>query len=165
MDPIYLFRPVTTTDLPLLRLWRTRPHMIEWWGPPEVEDPEEALADPHTNAWIVELDGRPFAYAQDYDPHAWDPHPFSYLPPRSRGIDQSIGEPDMLDQGHGSAFVRQHVERLFADGAPAVGTDPHPDNGRAIRAYEKAGFRIESEPLDTRWGRAILMECWATQKS
>jgi len=40
------------------------------------------------------------------------------------------------------------------------GTDPHPDNARAIRAYEKAGFAAVSGPLDTRWGRAILMESW-----
>ena len=73
----------------------------------------------------------------------------------------------MLDRGHGTAFVRAHVERLWREGAPAVGTDPHPDNGRAIRAYEKAGFRTVSGPVDTRWGRAILMECWrpATQPS
>jgi aminoglycoside 6'-N-acetyltransferase len=80
------------------------------------------------------------------------------LPPGSRGIDQYIGEPDMLGLGHGSAFVRAHCERLFEAGAPAVGTDPHRDNGRAIRAYEKSGFRAVSGPVDTRWGRAILME-------
>ena len=66
----------------------------------------------------------------------------------------------MVGQGHGSAFVRQHCARLFAAGAPAVGTDPNPDNRRAIRAYEKAGFVIASEPVDTRWGRALLMENW-----
>jgi aminoglycoside 6'-N-acetyltransferase len=72
----------------------------------------------------------------------------------------TIGEPDMLDQGHGSAFVRQHFDRLFAAGAPAIGTDPHPANARAIRAYEKAGFAIASGPLETPWGSALLMERW-----
>ncbi|HEY0478261.1 MAG TPA: GNAT family N-acetyltransferase [Kofleriaceae bacterium] len=71
-----------------------------------------------------------------------------------------IGEPDMLDRGHGSAFVRAHCDRLFAAGAPAIGTDPHPDNGRAIRACEKAGFKVASAAMDTRWGRALLMERW-----
>ena len=61
------------------------------------------------------------------------------------------------------AFVRQHVERLFDRGAPAIGTDPRPDNHRAIRAYEKAGFIISSETMDTLWGRAILMECWRSK--
>lgn len=120
---------------------------------------EAAIADPHTAAWIVEHHGRPFAYAQDYDVHAWPDHHFADLPPSSRGIDQSIGEPDMLDKGHGSAFVRLHVDRLFAAGAPAIGTDPHPDNARAIRAYEKAGFAVTGGPVETPWGRALLMQC------
>jgi aminoglycoside 6'-N-acetyltransferase len=109
--------------------------------------------------WIVERAGRPFAFAQDYACHAWDPHPFSYLPPGARGVDLYIGEPDMLDRGHGSALLRQQCDRLFAAGVPAIGTDPHPDNIRARRAYEKAGFVPVSGPVDTRWGRAILMEC------
>jgi aminoglycoside 6'-N-acetyltransferase len=111
--------------------------------------------------WLVECDGRAFAFAQDYDVHGWSPHPFSHLPPGSRGIDQYIGEVDMLDKGHGSTFIGLHVKRLFAAGAPAVGTDPHPSNVRARRAYEKAGFERTTGPVDTPWGRAMLMECWA----
>ena len=134
--------------------------MVEWWGEPDVEDAEDTLADARVAMWIVEHGCRPFAYAQDYSPHDWADHPFAHLPPGARGIDQYIGEPDMVGRGHGSLFVRAHCDRLFAAGAPAIGTDPHPDNGRAIRAYEKAGFTIASEPLDTIWGRAILMERW-----
>ena len=136
------------------------PHVTQWWGPPEAETVAEALADPRIAIWIIEHEGRPFAYAQDYAPHDWDDHPFAHLPAGARGIDQYIGEADMLDRGHGSAFIRAYCERLFAAGAPAIGTDPHPDNRRAIRACEKAGFRIASGPCDTRWGRAVLMEQW-----
>lgn len=154
----YAFRPALPADVPLLRAWRARAHVAEWWGPPEVEDPAEAIADPRIAAWIIEHRGRAFAYAQDYSPHDWTPHPFAHLPPGSRGIDQYIGEPDMLGRGHGSAYIAMHCDRLFDAGAPAIGTDPHPDNGRSIRACEKAGFRIVSGPVDTRWGRALLME-------
>jgi aminoglycoside 6'-N-acetyltransferase len=160
MSP-YAFRPVNHADLPLLRLWRARPHVVEYWGPADVEEPEEVLADPRVAMWIVEHEGRPFAYAQDYSPHDWPDHPFAHLPPGSRGIDQYIGEEDMIGRGHGGAFVRAHGDRLFAACAPAIGTDPHPDNLRAIRAYEKAGFVVVSGPLDTCWGRALLMERWA----
>ena len=159
MSP-YTFRPVTNADVALLRDWRARLHVVEWWGQPDVEEPEETLADARVAMWIVEHDGRPFAYAQDYSPHDWPDHPFAHLPAGARGIDQYIGEPDMIGRGHGSAVVQVHCERLIAGGAPAIGTDPHPDNRRAIRAYEKAGFVIASEPLDTIWGRAILMERW-----
>lgn len=74
-------------------------------------------------------------------------------------MDLYIGEPDMLDRGHGSALLRRQCDRLFAAGVPAIGTDPHPDNIRARRAYEKAGFVVARGPVDTRWGRAILMVC------
>ena len=141
------FRSVTEADLPLLSRWRAMPHVRQWWGEPEVEDEREKLAEPRIAMWIVEADGRPFAFAQDYDVHGWPNHPFAHLPPGSRGIDQYIGEPDMTDRGHGSAFVRMHVERLFADGAPAVGTDPHPENLRARRVAEKAGMRYEGDIL------------------
>jgi aminoglycoside 6'-N-acetyltransferase len=163
-DCAYHFRPAAAADMDLVRRWRAQPHVREFWGPPEVDDFAETLADPRVAKWIVELetDGKrwPFAYAQDYAPADWEDHPFAYLPPGSRGIDHFIGEPDLVGRGHGSAFVRAHCERLFAAGAPAAGTDPHPDNRRAIRAYQKAGFRLASEPKDTRWGRAILMENW-----
>lgn len=36
------------------------------------------------------------------------------------------------------------------DLAIAMGTDPHPDNGRAIRVYEHAGFKLVDGP----WIRA-----------
>ena len=118
------------------------------------------LADPRVAMWIVELEGRAIAYAQDYSPHDWTQHPFAHLPPGSRGIDQYIGEADLLGCGHGRAFVSAHCEQLFSAGAPAIGTDPHPENGRAIRAYKHAGFTIVGGPLDTRWGRAVLLERW-----
>lgn len=156
--PAYRFRPVTEADLPLLRAWRRQPHVVEWWGEPDQEDPAETLADPRIAMWIVELVdaagiARPFAYVQDYAPHDWDNHPFAHLAVGSRGIDQYIGEPDLLDQGHGTTFIRQHVTHLLAEGAPAIGTDPHPDNARAIRACGKVGFRKVAGPLETLWAR------------
>jgi aminoglycoside 6'-N-acetyltransferase len=167
MPALYRFRPATRDDLPMLTRWREEPEVLRWWGAwqhPEAEY-EAHLADPAMALWIVELAApgappRPFAFAQDYACHAWDPHPFSYLPPGSRGMDQYIGEPAMLGHGHGTAFLREQCDRLFAAGVPAIGTDPHPDNARAIRAYQKAGFAIVSGAVDTPWGRAILMERW-----
>lgn len=167
MNELYTFRPAARADLPMLQRWRAHPEVLPWWGEwhhPEAEL-ESHLADPAMALWIVEHRRRPFAYAQDYDCHAWDPHPFSHLPPGARGLDQYIGEPDMLNRGHGSAFLRQHCSRLFSAGVPALGTDPHPDNARAIRAYEKAGFMQVSGPVETRWGRAILMENWPQKVS
>jgi hypothetical protein len=69
----YQFRPVVDADLALVAHWRATPHVSEWWGTPSVEDEREKLGDPRIAMWIVELDGRPFAFAQDYDVHGWSP--------------------------------------------------------------------------------------------
>ena len=46
--------------------------------------------------------------------------------------------------------------QLRRDGVPAIAIDPAPDNRRAVRAYEKAGFVID-RPIETEEGPALLM--------
>ena len=151
-------RRVNQGDL-LLRERRHLPHVRRWWGEPEIEPEEDKLADPRIRMWIAGHQGDPFAFLQDYDPHDWDPHPFAHLSPGSRGIDLYLGSQPMVGAGHGTALIRQFLEMLFEEGWPAVGTDPHPQNLRARRAFEKAGFVETSGCVETRWGRAVLMEC------
>lgn len=157
----YSFARATPADLPLIGEWLRTPPVREWWidadGNPSDPIDEHDLLEPDTAVWIISLGNRPFAYLQDYDPHAWSGHHFAHLLPRSRGLDQFIGEPGLIGQGHGSAFISAYVEGLLASGVPAVGTDPHPDNARAIRAYEKAGFSRRQE-VESEWGRVLLME-------
>ena len=64
-------------------------------------------------------------------------------PAGSPAIDAFLGDPRMIGQGHGSAFLRLLAERLTAEGAPLVVIDPDVENLRARRACEKAGFRGE----------------------
>jgi aminoglycoside 6'-N-acetyltransferase len=154
----YCFRAVTVADLPLLRTWRAQPHWVWWWGRPVGDEMTEAFAEALFSMWIVEVNGRPFAYAHDYDPRAFPGHHFAYLPEGSRGIDQSIGDLSMAGQGHGSAFLRRYIDRLFAAGVPVIAADPHPTNDRAIRAYEKAGFVVTGGE-HTQWGNKLFMEC------
>jgi aminoglycoside 6'-N-acetyltransferase len=162
----YQFRPVSAGDLPLLRQWLNRPHVREWWGDPALglTHIEENLADPAISLFIVSYAGTPIGYQQSWDPHAEADHPCSDQPAGTRGIDQFIGEPDFINLGHGSAFIRAFVERLFEAGAPRVITDPNPRNTRAIRAYAKAGF----QPIESRVtisGEALLMGCDARTPS
>ena len=105
--------------------------------------------------FIVATEMHPFAYLQCYNISAWDSG-FGPQPAGTRGLDQFIGEQDMLNRGHGSAFLRDFADRLLADGTPRVVTDPDPANARAIRAYEKAGFN-KDRLVDTPDGVALLM--------
>jgi len=156
----YAFRPMSAADLPLVGRWLTMPHVVQWWpaGIKQLECIKAHLGDPTIELFIVTADERPIGYLQCYDPTAEADHPFRDQPAGTRGIDQFIGEPDMIERGHGSALTRAFVTNLFAAGTSRVVTDPDPANDRAIRAYEKAGFRAE-RLVDTPWGRTLLMVC------
>jgi aminoglycoside 6'-N-acetyltransferase len=153
----YEFTPMTVADLPLIRRWLETPHVSEWWHDPveQFELVSGDLGHPDMAQFIVATQTRPFAYLQCYNISAWNAG-FGAQPEATRGLDQFIGEPDMLERGHGSAFIRAFAEELLANGTPRVVIDPDPTNARAIRAYEKAGFSRD-RLVDTPDGVALLM--------
>ena len=143
-------------DLALLKAWQSNPHVRDWWESDEPYD-EADLTDPRVARWIVSIAGRPFAFMQDYTVHGWEGHHFAGLPRGARGIDQYIGDPDLVGIGHGSAFIRIRMQALFDEGAPVIATDPHPDNARAIAVYRKLGFEPSGPPQMTEWGLIVPM--------
>ena len=162
------FRPLTAGDLALLHDWLSRPHVAEWWGgaPASLAEVEADYADTLAGAvahwcYLALVRGTPVGFIQAYQPVAFhgegwwlDEHD-----PGVRGIDQFLADAGQLGRGLGTAMVRAFVERLFADPAVTrVQTDPDPANRRAVRCYEKAGFRAARE-VDTPDGRALLMYC------
>lgn len=154
----YGFRPVTDKDFVLLGRWLRQPHVAEWWNDPEQELAEirEHMDSVSVEPLIVELDGKPIAYLQSYDPHLEDDHPYNDQPFGTLGLDLSIGEPELVGVGHGSALLKQFIDELFAEGTPRVIIDPDPANARAIRAYEKAGF-VPIGERTSQYGHALLM--------
>ena len=153
----YVFRPMTSADLPLIRQWLALPHVSEWWG-----DPAEQYAlvrgdldEPPMDQFIVCAAGQPFGYLQCYDLTAWNSG-FGPQPDGTRGIDLFIGAPDMIERGHGSALIRCFVVDRLQNGAPRIVTDPDPVNIRAVRAYERAGFH-KDRMVGTPDGPALLM--------
>ena len=154
----YQFRPISAADLPMVRRWLETPHVAQWWHDPDTQFAlvSEDLDHPAMDQFVVMADDRPFAYLQCYDPTAWSDNGLGTHPQGTRGIDQFIGEPDMIDRGHGSALIRSFVDDLLKTGTPRVVTDPDPANTRAVRAYEKAGFQ-KTRLVDTPDGRALLM--------
>jgi aminoglycoside 6'-N-acetyltransferase len=154
----YAYRPMSAADLPMIRRWLGTSEVAQWWGDPDAQFAlvSEDLVHPAMDQFVVALDDRPFAYLQCYDPTAWPENGFGTQPNGARGIDQFIGEPDMIGHGHGSALIRGFVDNLLCAGTPRVLTDPDPENIRAVRAYEKAGFQ-KAGLVDTPDGRALLM--------
>jgi len=153
----YAFRAMTSADLPLIQRWLALPHVREWWGDPAAQFTLVSgdLAEPAMDQFIVSAAGGDFGYLQCYDLTAWNSG-FGAHPPGTCGIDLFIGEPAMIERGHGSALIRCFVEGRLASGAPRIATDPDPANERAVRAYEKAGFK-RVRMVDTPDGPALLM--------
>ena len=153
----YVFRPMSAKDLPTIKRWLGTPHVSQWWHDPseQFELVSGDLDHPDMAQFVVAADEREFAYLQCYSLSAWNTG-FGPQPEGTRGLDQFIGEADMLDRGHGSAFIRAFADGLLAAGTPRVVIDPDPANARAIRAYEKAGFR-RGRIVDTPDGPALLM--------
>jgi aminoglycoside 6'-N-acetyltransferase len=153
----YVFRPMTADDLPLIQGWLALPHVRKWWGDPHEQyalvsgDLDETAMD----QFIVSASGNPFGYLQCYDLTEWNAG-FGPQPQGTRGIDLFIGEQSMIERGHGSALIRSFVDDLLGKGLPRVVTDPDPDNGRAVRAYQKAGFE-KDRMVDTPDGPSLLM--------
>ena len=151
----YNFRSVTVADRALLAGWLSQAHVRAWWGEAEPHD-ADALADPQVARWIVSLRDHPFAFLQDYSVHEPDHH-FAHLPPASRGIDQFIGDPQMIGLGHGRGMIETRCRAMFGQGVPVIATDPHPENSRAIAVYQKLGFRVIGPPQQTPWGLILPM--------
>jgi len=165
-NPIAL-RPLTEQDFPMLHDWLNRPHIVEWWGGerarPTLEEVyakylPRILAQDRVTPYIAMLEQVPIGYAQSYVALGsgdgwWEEETDAGV----RGIDQSIADPQLLGKGLGTLLVRALVEKLFSDPqVTKVQTDPAPTNLRAIRCYQKAGFRIVRE-IVTPDGSAIYM--------
>src|SRR5262249_30331488 len=147
------FLPLTAVGLPMLHEWLSRDHVAAIWTPTPSEDDlrEEYLAHPDDpafpRAYIAHLDGEPIGFIHSYVAafagDGWWP---DERDPGVLGIDQFLADQSRLNQGIGSAMVRAFVDRLFDDATTTrVQTDPSPTNARAIRSYEKAGFRRVGE--------------------
>lgn len=161
------FRPLTTADLPLLAQWLETPHWRRWWGEPETElaqirDMVEGRDT--TEPYLFTLDGREAGYIQlwrvadNRTPDLVADHPWlAELPAEAVGVDLSIGREEDLSRGIGTAALTAFVAQLRARGHQRIVIDPDADNGRACRAYEKAGFRPLAH-LAGRTGGALIME-------
>lgn len=145
------FVPVEPRHYPLLQKWLDEPHIQEWWGDPEEElgfirDMVEGRDT--TRPFLIALEGQPIGYIQywfigHHQNAQWiRDHPWlAELPAQTIGVDLSIGHPEKLSKGIGSAALSAFVARLREEGHATIIIDPDPSNQRAVRAYTKAGFR------------------------
>lgn len=162
-DSEFEFRLITADDIPLLFEWLSRPHVSEWWGEEPIEEVREsyaskASAESSTRAYIVSRAGTPIGFIQSYVAAGSDGGWWTDIDdPGVRGIDQYLANADELGKGIGSAMIGAFVASLLDDpSVTRIITDPSPRNHRAIRCYEKVGFKRIGD-ITTPDGPAMLM--------
>jgi aminoglycoside 6'-N-acetyltransferase len=154
-----MLRPATEADVPGLAAILREPEVARWWGDRVDDDLREALADADTTVWVV-LDGDDVIGMVQ----AWEETDPMY---RHAGIDISL-HPGWHGRGLGVDTVRTVARHLFEDrGHHRVTIDPAAHNARAIRSYERVGFRPVGlmreyeRGADGTWHDGLLMDMLA----
>ena len=141
--PRLVLRPLSEDDLPDVVRWLSDPEVRQFYGDPpdSIEAARRYALEADVNpVWrfVIEEDGRGVGEIQ-YG-HQYAGADFSW----TAGIDIFIGEPEARNRGVGTEAVRTMLAYLFeVKRVHRVTIDPEVANVRAIRAYEKAGFRLD----------------------
>lgn len=159
-------RKMVHKDLDIMTKWLNTEEVLEFFGDP-ANPPSAAQVrakygpridgDVAVEPYIVEAEGRPFAFMQCYRLQKKDYERYGYSKGELvYGMDQFIGEPDVLNREYGTQMVKEFTAHIFSEKrADAIVMDPEMRNPRAIRCYEKCGFRKLKE-ID--YGEKWLME-------
>lgn len=144
------FRALTMEDLPLMHAWINTPHVAEWWDAmPLLDDvrlkyAKRIAGQEPTNSFVIQSEGRPIGYIQTYriaDYPEYAQHLAASA--NAAGVDLFIGDATRVGRGTGTrALVKFLRTIVFADESiDECILGPETRNSRAIRCYEKVGFR------------------------
>jgi aminoglycoside 6'-N-acetyltransferase len=138
-------RRATLADLPRLRYWDSKPHVIAATGADEPYDWASEL--PREVSWrellIAESEDVPIGILQIIDPAEEESRYWGEAESDLRAIDIWIGEEADLGRGCGTQMMTLALDRCFGDAVvKAVLIDPLASNIRAQRFYERLGFMV-----------------------
>ena len=146
-----LIRNLEEQDKTLLLKWLTDKRVLNFWeGKSAIFDLKRITEDFYTDEYkeitraIIEYKNKPIGYCQFYKLDNNDLIEYEYQKTNKTiyGIDQFIGEPEYWNKGIGTVFMKLVLTYLTTNkNAEIVILDPHADNPRAIRCYEKVGFK------------------------
>ena len=144
-------RLLNEQDKNLLLKWLTDERVLNFWeGKSAVFDLDRITEgfygeeNVEVIRTIIEYQGQAIGYLQMYklDNEALEEYSYQSINKVIYGVDQFIGEPEYWNKGIGTKFMKLVLQYLTnSKGAEIVILDPHADNPRAIRCYEKVGFK------------------------
>ena len=167
------FKLITDNDYELIFKWLSNPMVAEFYGGRDKKYTLEYIKEHYSEPWedevirtIIMYENKPVGYGQIYK--MYDELYIDYHYKKTNeivyGMDQFIGETEYWNKGIGSEYIRQVFKWLKENrNVDAVILDPHINNPRAIRSYEKAGFRIiedlpKHELREGNYEDCVLME-------
>ena len=136
----------------MIRAWLITPDIQDWWGPLSSTEAEVniALSSDHAICRIIECDGVAVGYCHAIDATMWGDQLPSELQPGTWDLDIFVASERHRGQGIGQIALGALKDEVFSTTlALAVCVFPSIRNERAVRAYEKAGFkwqRIWNDP-------------------
>lgn len=152
-------RSASEADAPAIVEVMRCPGVRSWWWDFDLDNPIEVLRDPDICPLVIEHDGRVIGYMQFSEEESVQYHHAS--------IDLSLHD-DHQGQGYGSDAVRTLARYLFTTrGHHRLTIDPALKNERAIRCYERVGFRRVGvmrqyeRSADGAWHDGLLMDLLA----
>jgi len=155
-------------DYSLLARWLSDPRVLEYYEGRDhpftydqvVQDfGPDGHPDEEVTPCILMHEDRPIGYLQFYPA---DPESYSFEDEGVvYGLDLFIGETDVWGQGLGTKLIQMLLRYLWEErGADWAILDPHVDNLRAIRVYEKCGFRKLKLLPRHEWHEGQYVDCW-----
>lgn len=163
VEPVFFFKPLQEKHIPLMYLWTQQAHVAEWWHdrkdfPSFITKYRAKIEHPYKFPFIIECNNRAIGYIETYFADKIGGGWWLDQPAGTCGIDIFIGELGYVGKGFGSTLLKQIVYKLFQDQlVKKIIIDPAPDNIRAVRCYEKVGFKRVGV-IATPYGQELLME-------
>ena len=143
MAPVYVFHPMTSDHLPVIRRWLQTPHVSEWWHDPaeqfelvsgDLDHPDiaqyhrrggRAARSPICNA----MQSKRLEY-QGFGSHNRRTQPAASISSSARLMSDMLWSPPWLWR-----FIRQFADQLLkSSGTPRVVIDPDPAKPRGRSA-------------------------------
>jgi aminoglycoside 6'-N-acetyltransferase len=153
-------RPARRADWDLIRGWLARPDIEAWWGPRSATEAEVNIAinSGHALCRIIEAGGVAVGYAHAVDATMWGDELPQDLAPGTWDLDLFIASEEHRGRGVGQTALSQLKDEVFGTTlATAVCVFPSIRNERAVRAYERAGFRWQRIWNDPHMGPSWFM--------